>query len=79
MELKVLLLIKQRQWRSVLSINAHAELIDEVTCLRETSAQIQSTVDTIQMRLQVLEPWMEGQLDVLIWTLQPAARPSYSM
>ena len=58
------------------SATAHADLAHEAKQLCETLAQIQSALEAVQKRLQVLEhqqPKMEGQLDVLIRMLQPAA------
>ena len=58
------------------SATAHADLAHEVKRLCETLAQTHSALEAVQKRLQVLEhqqPKMEGQLDVLIRMLQPAA------
>ena len=63
------------------SAQAHADLVLEVNRLRESLAQTQSTLDAVQTRLQVLEqhqPRLEGQLDVLIRMMHPAAPSPFS-
>ena len=63
------------------SAKAHAELVHEVKCLRETLAQTQSTLETMQTKLQVLEQHRlrtEGQLNILVRMVQPSAQPTSS-
>ena len=63
------------------SAQEHADLVLEMNRLRESLAQTQSTLDAVQTRLQVLEqhqPRLEGQLDVLIRMMHPAAPSPFS-
>ena len=58
------------------SSQAHADLVLEACRIRESLTQTQSELEAVQTRLQVLEaqqPRLEGQLDVLIRMMHPAA------
>ena len=57
------------------TVQAHAELVEEVKDLREKLSQTQSAHDATLKRLEAMEQKtlrLEGQLDLLIW-LQPFA------
>ena len=56
-----------------------AALKHEVQVLRDNLARVESSYETVQIRLSVLErqqPRLEGQLDLLVRMQQSAARPS---
>ena len=79
MELNVHMLVEQRRGGRCIG-KAHANLVHEVNRLRETLAQIQSALEVVQTHLQVLEqhqPQLEGQLDVFIRMMHPAAQPPF--